>query len=96
MLKLFCLKVSKHWEFCGGAAVVIAESVEEVQRLLTQREADIHLEHFGTPDASPSTIVVLEEEEDRHGDNTDTWVVAEVFPCSEATPRVVVFDYNYA
>lgn len=81
-MNLYVLTVHPNWNYCGGGAAIIAESVDAAEKMLRDEEDD------------EDTRIISKEV--MCADNTYHWVIAGVFPVAETKARVVMCSYNYA
>ena len=79
------LRTATNWERGSGAAVVIAESLEQVQDLMREYEFEERLAVYSTD---------ADADEDVVGPTRHTWVEVERFPTDEERGRIVVVSWD--
>jgi len=84
-MELFVLRTAASWERANGAAVIIAQSLERVQTLMREYEAE-------------ETLCVYETDDQAHTDAMGpfrhAWVALERFPSEEKVERVVIISWD--
>lgn len=80
-MKLYVIKVSENWDYCGGGGVIIADDFEEAKKLLLNHSEE------------GETLYNTEEEVDK---NYNCWIVVESFDIKKESKRVVSLEYNWA
>jgi hypothetical protein len=84
-VELFVLRTASGWERGGGAAVVIAETLERVQTLMREYEMEESLTCYESD---------AEADADVSGPFRHTWVQVERFPSAEERERVVLISWD--
>jgi hypothetical protein len=84
-MEIFVLRTATSWELGGGAAVVIADTLQRVQELMRDFEFEERLAIYGS-DAEAEADVV--------GPFRHTWVEVERFPTAEQGERIVVVSWD--
>jgi hypothetical protein len=84
-MEIFVLRTASNWERGCGAAVVIAESREQVQALLRDYEFEETLTCYQSEDEADADVV---------GPTRHTWVEVERFPTAEQRERIVVTSWD--
>ena len=82
-MKIYIFKPSKDWSYCGGALIVIANSLPEVQEMVKD---------------GGSLIFLDDELAAKNEECSDKWTLVEFFeaPETEKKARIVYHDYNWA
>jgi hypothetical protein len=104
VFKLFIFQGSKHESNYGAGAAIIAESIEQAEMLLNEREDARHRAE-GYSHKRIHTYLRATEEEcaalcwggiKSLGGSGNTLVLAETFDMPHDSPRVVMFQENWA
>ncbi|MFI5267880.1 MAG: hypothetical protein ACHQ7M_10935 [Chloroflexota bacterium] len=84
-MEIFVLRPATSWERGSGAAVVIAESIAQVQSLMREYEFE-------------DDLAVYASDDDAHADVTGPfrhpWVEVERFPTTEETERIAIISWD--
>jgi hypothetical protein len=84
-MEIFVLRTASSWQLGSGAAVVIAESPEQVQALMRDYEFEDSLTVYDSDG---------DAEDDVAGPTRHTWVEVERFPTVEERERIVVISWD--
>lgn len=79
-MKIWILKPADCWAYCGGAAIIIADSIQQVEQQLKKDDSD----------SKVYTTEPLDEDHDWY-----KWVVVETFDTTETEVREVLVNYNW-
>lgn len=82
-MKLYILRPSKKWEYCGGAIVAIAKDFEDLKKLCKEY-----------PETSDEKI--FNSQAEIADDSNNTWYVDSFILVEGQSRRVVYCDYNWA
>ncbi|HEY8693874.1 MAG TPA: hypothetical protein VIR57_14160 [Chloroflexota bacterium] len=84
-MEIFVLRPATNWERGSGAAVIIAKSVERVQKLMREYEFEEDLIVYATDDDANADVA---------GPFRHTWVEVERFPTAEDSERIVILSWD--
>ncbi|HEX6512240.1 MAG TPA: hypothetical protein VF157_08080 [Chloroflexota bacterium] len=84
-MEIFVLRTASSWERGSGAAVVIAQTLENVQTLMRDYEFEEGLAVYEND---------AQADDDVTGPFRHTWVEVERFPTGEERERVVVISWD--
>jgi hypothetical protein len=83
-MKLYVLKPSEEWSYCGGAIVAIAEDFEDLKKLCSENEE------------TSGEKIFYSQYDIKSEDHYNMWVKVESFNVDGESRRVVFSDYNWA
>ena len=94
-MKVWVFEVNRDWDYCGGAVVIVAESIAQCQELF---KAECKARGFGH---NQYYLVETQTEVDPgyacKNSHDSTFVLVGAMPVDDAeVPRVVVASWNYA
>ena len=104
-MKLYILKPSDKWEWCGGGAVVLATTLANAQNKLQEREEYEKVSVYESEEMIPDNHECYASNSEGgcdlsrritvEGCSSNSWVLVESFEMpNEKKERVVFFDYH--
>lgn len=89
-MKVLIFKPSKHWDYCGGALVVSANSVAQAHQLVDNYERGYQ--------SDTRLYRHLPQEIDEHSiKNVGAWVLHATLNCPDISKgKIILWDWNYA
>jgi len=104
-MKVWIFKPTKYWEYCGGAIIIAANSIEDAQKLIDdkiQEEYEKEVAEGIWEHPSKGRCILHREEYLQEPKNdimrvVDNWILYRVIECPEIKKaEIILEDWNYA